>query len=479
MKRNLIWYTGYYFLSLVLMRGCGLFSKILLARTITPYEYGLITLFVLTLPGALQFVTGFCFFDILGHAREGKKYFGFTLIYGFVSIVILAVILFLFPSPFFTFLNIPSNYWSLLSLILIGVLFAVTFNSAIFGLLRGVRNHALAANFSTAPSLLRVIFIFLAIFFLGITDPYLILVIFALPAIIVLIFVVVLKRKTIAKSLQSINVPTKNMMLFGFSFFILSSWFGLSQQINSIIISHDLGITWQGYYDVSLSMVAIIGFFPAALYEISAPETTANNSRTDVFIIPGGFGDIGRFIFSICLLCVLVLFFYAHQLTLLLFTDNYEIAADYLVILAIGYTVLFIQQFNTFLRISAFREKMLIAISLLTVVCIGIFPFFTHFMIIYFNFLGVYLATTIFIIMYTLGSILIINDLSLVKLLFLKIDRLILTFTVTFIIVYLLKLSLIPGLIIASFSFIFLIIATGYIEKNTLLSLIPIKNKYP
>jgi hypothetical protein len=82
-------------MSLVLMRVCGILAKILLARSITPFEYGLITLVVLALPGAMQLVTQFCFFDILGHATEGRKYFGFSLIYATVSTVILAIIFFI------------------------------------------------------------------------------------------------------------------------------------------------------------------------------------------------------------------------------------------------------------------------------------------------------------------------------------------------------------------------------------------------
>ena len=81
MEKKLSYYTFYYFMSLVLMRGGGILAKILLARSITPYEYGLITLFVIALPGMFQNITTFCFYDVLGHATEGKKYLGFALKY--------------------------------------------------------------------------------------------------------------------------------------------------------------------------------------------------------------------------------------------------------------------------------------------------------------------------------------------------------------------------------------------------------------
>lgn len=89
------------------MRGSGVFAKILLARSITPLEYGLITLFVISIPGLLQDVTNFCFFDIMGHASEGKRYFGFSFLYGIISTAILAALFLIFHGSIFSFLNIP------------------------------------------------------------------------------------------------------------------------------------------------------------------------------------------------------------------------------------------------------------------------------------------------------------------------------------------------------------------------------------
>jgi O-antigen/teichoic acid export membrane protein len=459
------------------MRGCGILAKILTARSVTPYEYGLITLFVVTLPGAMQFITCFCFDDVLGHATEGKKYFSFTLIYGAVSATLLAILILLFPAPFFTFLNVPAGSWTLLSLVFAGVLFAVTISSSFFGILRGKRNHTMAAAFSAAPSILRVLFIILAIYLFGITDFSLILVIFALPALIVLVPVIIIKRETIVSSLKSVFVPTKGIMMFGFSFFILTVWLSLSQHINSIIISHDLGVVWQGYFDVSLSMVAVITFFSSAIYLISVPETTVNSNRSDMLSKRGGFGDIGKILLSMCLLCVIILYFYSHQLTVLLFTNDYSIAGDYLIILAIGYTVLFIQQYIAFLNISAESETGLSRLSLVTIASIVIFPFFTHFMILYFDFMGVYLATTIFIICYTLVTILLIKDRTPLLLLLSKIDRLILAVTGTFLIINVLQLSLIPGIITSLVLFTVLIFSLGYVDKDFLLDMVRLNSK--
>jgi len=477
MERRLPFYTFFYFISLVFMRGCGILAKILMARSITPYEYGLITLFVLALPGFVQIVTNFCFFDILGHAKEGKKYFGFILIYGVVSSSIIAIIILLFPTPFFTFLNIPEGLWRLLSLVFIGMMFSVTIGADIIGILRGLRNHSLAASFSAAPSILRVIFIFIVIYFFGITDFSPLLIIFALPAIIVVIPVVIIKRKMIYSSIRSFSFPTKGMMVFGFSFFILNTWLSLTQYMNSVIISHDLGLIWQGYFDISVSLVAIITFFSSAIYLIAAPETTAYKNNTEIFHQKGGFGDIGRILFSMCILCNLIIYFYSHQLTTLLFTENYAIAGDYLIILSIAYSILFVQQYCAYLNISSSEGNGLSRLSKVTVISMVIFPFFTHFMILYYKFLGVYLSTTIFIICYTLVTIVIIKDRTPVLLLLSKIDRLILSVAVTFLIIKILQLSLIPGIITTLVLFTVLIFSFGYIEKDVLLEMIRFNSK--
>jgi O-antigen/teichoic acid export membrane protein len=473
MQKNLSFYTFFYLSSLIFMRGCGIFAKILLARSITPYEYGLITLLVIALPGTFQMITNFCFFDILGHSIEGKKYFSFSLLYGIITSFIIALIFILFPEPIYHFFNIPAQQWKLWSSILFGVLLSVTIGGVITGMLRGERSHSLAASFSTAPSIVRLVFIIVAIYIFNISDFYQILIIFALPPLAALIPVLVYKRKAIQASLKMILIPDRNILLFGFSFFILNAWVTLSQNINSLVISHDMGVTWQGYFDVSLSIVAVISFFAGALYLISVPETTVDSDN--ILSRRRGFADTGRLLLSMCLLCVLILYFFGQQLIVVLFTSSYSPAGEYLVILAIGYTILFIQQYCAYLSISSEKEGVS-RLTILTVISIIVFPFFTHFMIINYNFLGAYLAISIFISFYTLGTILLIKDRTPLMLLFVKFDRLILSIIVTFLILYLVQLSLVPGIMTGLIVFTTMIIASGFIDKKIFLDLIRFGN---
>jgi O-antigen/teichoic acid export membrane protein len=235
-------------------------------------------------------------------------------------------------------------------------------------------------------------------------------------------------------------------------------------------------VVWQGYYDVSLSLAAVITFFSSSIYLVSAPETTINGSISDILQRKGGLGDVGRLLFSLSLLFVIIIYFYAHPLIALFFTANYTPAADYLYILAIGYAVLFVQQFIGFLNISSDR-KGVFRLSLVTVACILIFPLFSHFMIGYFQFPGAYLASTLFILVYTLITILLIRDRTPLFLLLKKFERLLFAVLGTVILLYLVRFSLIPGIITAMVVFGILTVASGYIDKDMIMDLLPTNGK--
>jgi O-antigen/teichoic acid export membrane protein len=334
----------------------------------------------------------------------------------------------------------------------------------------------MSATVSAAPNVLRVFFIFFAIYFFGIHDFSLIVILFTLPFLFTLIPVVIFQFRIIYESLKTITIPSREMFMFGIAYFLLNMWAGISQQINSVVISHDLGVLWQGYFDVSLSIVTIITFFSSALYLVSAPETTLKSNLSDILYRKGGLGDIGRILFSLSLLCVIIIYFYSHQLISLLFASNYIYAADYLYILAIGYSVLFIQQYIGYLNISSDRSN-IPRLILITVAGILIYPLFTHIMIGYFQFLGAYLASTIYIFVYTFLTIVLIKDKAPMVHLLKKIDRLLISILGTCLIIYFAQFSLIPGLITAAFVYIMFIIVSGYVDKNMILEMINTKNK--
>ncbi|KAF1075587.1 lipopolysaccharide biosynthesis protein [Methanogenium sp. MK-MG] len=465
MDRNLSFYALFYVGSLVLMRLCGMIAKIILARAITPFEYGIIMLIVITLPAILQLGTNFCFFDILGHAGEGRKYFGFSLIYGIAATGVVGLIFFTFPVQICNFLNLPVDMWPFLFSVLILVLLSVTLSVDIMGLLRGKKNHSFAAAISTAPGVLRLVLVFLAVTVLGISQFDEIFIIFALPPFLVLLAVIFRKGKTIIGSIHSFQIPSRKMLTFGFSVYVIGIWVTLCQNLNKIVISHDLGIEFQAFFDVSLTLAAVITFFSSALYLISVPESTGTEDKSRLLNRPGGLGEIGRLLFAMTMFCVLILFFYAKDLIELLFSADYSPAGDYILLIAIGYVFIFIQQFIAYVNVS-FHEKSTKPFVLITVISLLVFPLFSHFMIMSFGFLGAYLAFIIVLVLYCIATIYVSQDIEPLRVLFHGVAYLIISFVAVFLVLFMGDFSVFPGIILSSFMYAGLIFATGYLDVS-------------
>lgn len=465
MERNLSFYALFYVASLVFMRLCGVITKIILARAITPFEYGIIILVVISLPAIFQMVTNFCLFDILGHAGEGRRYFGFSLIYGIITTIAVGLVLFTFPVQITTFLNLPVEIWPFLFSVLVVVLLSVTLSVDIMGLLRGKKNHSVAAGISAAPGVVRIVLIFLAVSVLGIHNFDTLFILYAIPPFIVLLAVFFYKAKTIVGSIHSIQVPSRKILIFGFSVYIIGIWITLCQNLSKIVISHDLGIEFQAFFDVSLTLAAVITFFSSALYLISVPESTGAEDKTLLLNRRGGLGEIGRLLFAMTLFCVLILIFYAKELIVLLFSADYAPAGDYILLIAIGYVVIFIQQFIAYVNVS-FYEKSTKIFVLITVITLLIFPVFSHMMIQYFGFLGAYLAFIIILVIYCLATMYVSQDIEPLRVLFHKSVFLFISFAAVFLVLYMGRLSLFPGIVVSSLLFGGILFLTGYLDVS-------------
>lgn len=465
MERNLSFYALFYVASLVFMRLCGVITKIILARAITPFEYGIIILVVISLPAIFQMVTNFCLFDILGHAGEGRRYFGFSLIYGIITTIAVGLVLFTFPVQITTFLNLPVEIWPFLFSVLVVVLLSVTLSVDIMGLLRGKKNHSVAAGISAAPGVVRIVLIFLAVSVLGIHNFDTLFILYAIPPFIVLLAVFFYKAKTIVGSIHSIQVPSRKILIFGFSVYIIGIWITLCQNLSKIVISHDLGIEFQAFFDVSLTLAAVITFFSSALYLISVPESTGAEDKTLLLNRRGGLGEIGRLLFAMTLFCVLILIFYAKELIVLLFSADYAPAGDYILLIAIGYVVIFIQQFIAYVNVS-FYEKSTKIFVLITVITLLIFPVFSHMMIQYFGFLGAYLAFIIILVIYCLATMYVSQDIEPLRVLFHKSVFLFISFAAVFLVLYMGRFSLFPGIVVSSLLFGGILFLTGYLDVS-------------
>ncbi len=467
MKRPLSFYTIFFIVCMVVMRVSGILSKIVLARAITPYEYGIITLIIISFPNVFQLLTNFCLHDLLSHSRRGRKYFGFSIFYSvFVSILIGAVV-FIFHNQIFDFLNLPLKNWHVLFMGFFIVLISNAILVDMTGILRGLKRYSQTTILASLPSVLKLFLILIAVYLLNIRDFCTLLLIFAISPLIVLIGISIKEWRKLFKYLKNINIPSKDMFLFGISIFTISLFGGLNQAISKIIVSHDLGIEYQGYFDISFTLVTLLGFSFAAMQFISIPEATGARNKRDLLFKTGGLGDISRALFSFLLFGVILLYFYSYQFVDLLFSHRYTIAANYVPILAVGYIFLFVQQFLAYVNISLSEDikgyKQLIFITLLLLI---ISPFVTHMLIQSSGFIGAYISIVLFLFLYSLITIILLRDISPLYALLFKIERLILSILITFLFLMYFQPPFIIGILISFILYISIIFLSGYLKKE-------------
>ena len=449
------------------MRLSGLFSKMILAKSITPEEYGIITLMILSLPLLFQFLTNLFFHDLLSHSNKGSKYFGFSFLYGALASLLIFLILFVFHEDFFNFLNVPASGGEYLLLAFFITFLPSTFLINITGLLRGYKKYSLVNFLSISPSVLRLILLFIGIYVFSISGFNQIILLFAIPNLIITSLIFVKERKRLINRIRNINIPSKDMLFFGISIFVVSACIPLTQTMAKVVISHNLGVEMQGYFDVSLSILTIMAFSFGAMQFLSIPEATSNKSKEDILSKKGGLGDIARGLFAFLIYCFIVLYFYSVDLVTILFSHEYMKGAEYIYILAIGNIFIYIQQFLALLNISMgnnWREyKNIVPV---TVILLISFPFITHIMITYFGFIAAYSSITLFFIVYTLATIYFSKDRSPLHIIFLKLDRLMAASCITFILIYHFRPSFIIGVMVSGTIYMSLVFLMGYLHKS-------------
>lgn len=477
MKKTLTFYSALFILFLILQRGAGALTKIVIANAISPYEYGIITLVAISLPGMLQLVTTLNFYYILSHASSGKNFFGFTLAYSLLITIFLSIILFLFSKDFFGYLNLPLENVELFYLVLIISLFPLTIAVDFQGLLTGLKIYSYPGLIMALPSIFRLIVLSCLIYYEIYSFPT-ILVIFALSHSVPLIFIALSRQyRSYFGLIKSINIPSKKMFAFGASIFIVGSFSTLGQILIKIVVSHELGVEWQGYYDVSLTLAYILIFSLGTMRFVSIPEATSSDKGA--IYKSGGLGDVTRVLFSLLTFLIIILYFYSDYIVVKIFSEDYILASEYIYILSIGYFFLFIQSFLANLNLSfAKNAKDYISLSVITLFCLPLFFFLTKFLIHFLNqqgfgngFLGAYLSYTALLILYTLLTVYFSRDLSPIKILSKKADRLIFSSIITFLLILYLNPSPLIGIISSGILFSLLIFVSGYLTKEIFLEI--------
>jgi len=469
MKRELTFYAAFFFIAMLFMRLSGLLAKMVLARALTPYEYGIITLVVVSLPAFFQLFANFSLYDILSHSEYGRKYFGFALVFTVVVMVIISALLLLFSGAFFGFLNISAGSDNMLLLVLVLTAFPVSILADFMGLFRGLRKYTTSTNISLMPPIVRVALVAAAVYIFGITDFFYLLLIFALPSFLVMLFYLAKERKTMLAYMKKIKIPSRDEMSFGLSLFLVGTFLSSNYVIIKIVVSHLLGAEWQGYFDISLTLVSVLTFFSLTLHFLAVPEFTSKESRDSILRRPGGLGDITRVLFSYLVLSVIILHFYSVPLVELLFSETYSIAATYTSIIAIGFLFLFIQRFAAYMDISLSRnmkeQKPMVLVSSIFLIAL---PFFTYLMIIMLGFFGAYVSMAVLSVLYTVATILVSKEPSGFLIIFRRAWGLAVSAAIAFLFLYVTGLPMVYGIVSSLLIYTVLLFTTGYASRKVL-----------
>lgn len=210
------------------------------------------------------YFTNFCLHEILSNSREGRHLFGFSLLYSVSASLIVGTLFFLFHDPLFSFLNLPPNNWEILFIVFFISLISTSILNNITGLFRGLKLYSSTSIIASLPALLKLSLVAVFLILLKMLNFLTILLIFSISSLISLLAVILRYRKTMFTSI-SISFPRKEILFFGISIYILGLLGGLSQTIGKIIVSHNLGVTWQGYFDASLTVISLLSFAFASM----------------------------------------------------------------------------------------------------------------------------------------------------------------------------------------------------------------------
>jgi O-antigen/teichoic acid export membrane protein len=321
------------------------------------------------------------------------------------------------------------------------------------------------------PSVARLI-VLLPLLFAQIYSFQVILLIFALSNAIPLLLLLLGKYRGHYLPITPIQVPTQKMFGFGIALFIVGSFNTFGQSIIKIAVSHDLGIVWQGYYDVSLTMVTLFVFAMYAMSFISVAE--ASSSNREKIYEKGGLVEVTRALWALGLLAFLLIVFYSGFFVKLLFSEQFIDAAPYLPIMAIGYLFLFLQTYivniNLCFAKTVKEYAYLTSVSLLT---LPFFFFLTTYLVKFFadrgygnGFIGAYVSYTVVLVASTLLMMALVKDLTPLKRVFHRFERLCASFIIVSLVLYLGGPPPLIGIAVSVLLFLALATASGYLHRG-------------
>ncbi|WP_202320066.1 MATE family efflux transporter [Archaeoglobus neptunius] len=471
MKRGLPFYTLFFIFSLALMKLSGVISKIIVARFISPYEYGIITLVTISLPAMFFYFTNFCLHDLLSNSKKGRNYFGFAFSYSLTASLIAAFFVFTFHKSFFSFLNLPLDNWELLFIAFFVSLTSGSLLNDITGLFRGLKLYSSTSIIASLPAILKLLMLVGFLATLRKLDFIIAILVFSFSSFVSLGFVLLFHRGTIFGNFR-LTPPDREILYFGASVYLLGLFGGLSQTISKVVVSHDLGVTWQGYFDASLTVISILSFAFASMSFISIPEATSSADRDELLYETGKLGDVVRALFAFLVLGIMLLCMYPSQFVGLLFGKDYTVSSRFLPVLAVGYIFLYVQQFLAYLNVSYQKPAEYRSLVLATLICLLFLVPTVHTLTTMVGILGTYSVLTFFYFLYLLITLKLSKDLSPASVFVKKIHRLVIATAITAFIGYFTSFpNFLYDVLFVSIIFTLLIFLTGYLSKDLLKSI--------
>ncbi|MCX6692942.1 MAG: hypothetical protein NT074_00050 [Methanomicrobiales archaeon] len=478
MKKTLSFFSVLFILFLLIQRGAGVITKMILANAITPYEYAVITLVAITIPAFFQMATTLNFYQVLSHSQEGKDLFGFCCLASTVLFLVISLLLALFSPQFYEYLNIPAGYWEVYTFAILFTLFSLTFLTDILGLFTGMKEYSIPGIVLAIPSLARLGLVTLLIL-TGYTSLETIILAFALVQVLpFLLFALVPQYRFIFDLVKRISLPSWQMIAFGASIFIVTSVPVIGQHLIRIAISHHLGVLWQGYFDVSLTVTGLLIFSISTMSFLSLPESTTGD--TTRMTGSGGMVDVARSLLALTLFAGIVLSFYAQEIVELLFSTEYAPAADYVPVLVLAYFFLYLQIFLVSLNMaSATSRAHYLWPTAISLVALPFFFFLGEWSITFFQelrhdngFIGAYLAYTLLTSLLTIALVLTSHDRTPCWFLLSKVERLIIPTVVAVGVMFLADPVPAVGIILSAGIFVTLVHLLGYVNLTFVLDMV-------
>lgn len=443
-----------------------------LANSITPYEYGIITLVAISIPGFIQIFTTLNFVQILSHSEEGSQYFGFSLISSLVSVVIISLVLFIFREPIFSYLNLPAENTNLFYFTILISILCISIIIDFQGLFTGLKLYSIPGIVLALPSLFRL-FVIIILMLINWVPLEIILFIFAISNAIPLVIILLMKNyRKYLHNIFSIKIPGRDIFLFGAALFILSSFSTIGSSIIKIVISHELGVEWQGYFDVSMTLGTIAIFSLSTIGFISLAEAT--NANKAELSKKGGLYDVTRLLFAITIFAIVILYYYSDFIVTLLFSDQYLISANYVVILTIGYLFFFLQIYmaNVYLATRTAVKEYLIFLFI-PLAILPLFYYYTQFCMEYFKsvgigngFIGAYISfATLSFLLFAI-TVYLSKDKTSINNILVKYPRLAIAILAIILLNSIFPLEPFIGICISSIFFLLMILLFEYIDKE-------------